>query len=112
MSKRITPEEVFRAFDITGLKPQQGGYFSDNGTCACGLGAYSVAYLGREPGCNDLMFVLFNDAGFEDNYRGCFAEGFDGITLEGACDDPIAYADGQAAWEAVKHLCQTEGEAE
>lgn len=97
--KRITPQEVLEAFEKTGLKPMQGDYYPFAG-CACALGAIASSQ-GIEGSLYHQFSIIYGD------YQDAFTDGFDGRRkpLGGLCEsDELAYQDGLAAWEAVKHL--------
>jgi hypothetical protein len=110
--KRITPEEVLEAFVSQALKPERKEYFPHDG-CACGLGAIAkkqglIEYstLGNVY-CNGTRNNLISVYG--ESYHNGFARGFD----DSGSDDfgeafAQGYEDGQAAWEAVKHLALSE----
>jgi len=117
-TKRITPEEVLAAYAETGLKPKQCEWAWEdiNGVRgACGLGAiYSNQF---ENGFVELInptiseFDLVGDSlGLSQAYVNGFVYGFDGhlslpeIPSEKREETERGFADGKAAWEAVKHL--------
>jgi hypothetical protein len=99
--KRITPEEVLKAYEKTGLKPMRGDYYPFQG-CACALGVMAVT-LKLSGNLYDHFQDIYGD------YQDAFTDGFDGRRKPtgGLCKtDEIAYKDGNAAWEAVKHLAE------
>lgn len=110
--KRITPSEVVEAYAKTGLGVCRGGYYRNDGACACGLGAYAAAFLGVKPAArydDGIVSEPMRSAGFLNSYRRGFAAGFDGnIYLPHPSDGDsmppsrLGYEDGLAAWEAVK----------
>lgn len=99
--KRITPEETLADYEKANLKPAQGSWFPEDG-CACGLGAkFIAAGFKRE----DISFSRYIDEMYGIEYRVGFAHGFDGDSMQGSNSRRIeGYDDGQACWEAVKHL--------
>lgn len=105
--KRITVEMLLEAFQKTGLTPMQGDYFPSPG-CACGLGVIYYQFSGV---ANDEGVENYLDNEYDGNYKRGFAEGFDNRpnrltrNSEEWC---IGYEDGQAAWDAVKHLATVE----
>lgn len=106
--KRITPEEAVAAYAKTGFEPIRGEYFGDSCKAGCGIGAYTVAFLGYRPCGVDAANVsaAMSKAGFSNDYRRGFACGFDGDRLPESwvkdTDTPTGYADGKAAWDAVR----------
>ncbi len=100
--ERFTPEMVLAAYVETGLKPAQGDYFPAPGQ-ACGLGVMAVQGGYADINSND---VDMPDDIVQAWYRHGFANGFDGSGIKTFMDDDytVGYADGAAAWSAVKHL--------
>jgi len=103
--KRITVEMVKEAYAKTGLMPHRGDYFFqyDEGRCACGIGALTVA--AGYPFGNGEAAGKFEE-GFELRYVSGFTNGFDGERANLFNRDDETYMqgheDGRAAWEAVK----------
>lgn len=105
--KRLTVQEVLEAYKETGLQPEQDDYFPHHGT-ACALGAVAR----HRDGCEDvdgfqadfLVSTIYGSI-----YVQHFSNGFDGLSCSAVTDEQLAaYQDGQAAWEAVKHLAEEE----
>jgi hypothetical protein len=91
--KRITPEEVLKAYETTGLKPKRCSFKIRDG-CTC-----AVTALVKAAGLNGTE--EFREERFlSEEYFWGFIFGFDGRVGH----DPEGGKDGQAAWEAVKHL--------
>ena len=110
--RRITPEEVLKAYEKTGLKPMQGDYFSKDG-CACGLGAIAkkqglIEYTAiGSVCCYGTSINLISVYG--ESYHNGFANGFDDLGSDDLDRDLAqCFEDGMAAWEAVKHLALPE----
>lgn len=120
MALRITPTEVLTAYDKTSLKPQQGNYFINDFSCACGLGAV-FAY--SRPNYKQVDYYNENcdvtevvDTVYGEDYRAGFVHGFDDCNysyLSYAYQDLDSpkraryidgLEDGKSAWEAVRHL--------
>jgi hypothetical protein len=95
--KRITPEEVLEAYEKTGLKPKQCSFRIRDGKCC------AVTVLVKAAGFNSSE-ELREERAFSEEYFWGFVFGFDGRTGH----DPKGGKDGQAAWEAVKHLAVVE----
>jgi len=99
--RRITPEEVLKAYEKTGLKPMQGEYFS--GECACGLGAIVRFWNPEKRANDDNVADMLEKNGIRDLYRIGFYLGFDGKKHVNPYSH-TAFLDGKSAWQAVKHL--------
>jgi hypothetical protein len=98
--KRITPEEVQRAYEATGLKPCRIWAEPTGGEC-CGIGAMAVAaHVAEHP-------MLWGDRQYGHQYRLGFTHGFDDYGQDWAQEDRddesfmAGYADGLAAAQAV-----------
>lgn len=104
--KRITPDEVKAAYAKTGLGVHQGDYISADAACACGLGAYAIAFLDVDMAAEDTEDEItwrLSANGFSYDYIKGFGWGFDGRTRKrGHVQEDIGRDDGIAAWEAVK----------
>jgi hypothetical protein len=112
--KRITPDEVLKAFLENSLVPIQDSYAEiDSGKeCTCGLSALVIAKgakFGFVRGVEDQEnFVLetMKSEGFDPHYLVGFVLGFDGNQGREPETEELLLGkkDGQAAWEAVKHM--------
>lgn len=103
---RITPEQVLSAYEQIGLTPLQNDFISADGCKACAIMAIHIA-AGGESYINLALDRANNTYGFR--YRECFIKGFDGYNQDYhhlSEFEKEAYADGEAAWEAVKHLAE------
>jgi len=120
--KRITPAEVLRAYEATGLRPSRGVWFEvwlgtgggETRWCGCGLTALALAAglpereLVRQSKHVQALTVLGALDGIATgapSYAFGFFRGFDGGPLDGM-DRSIeairdGYADGVHAWQAV-----------
>lgn len=113
MSKRITVEQVVKAFEQTGLKPRQGNYFRAEGekvTCACGLGAIYIADHDTEETktkpAGTLTINEYFRKRYGSDYRLGFVRGFDGdhlntFAIQNKVEYTLGFEDGVAACKAV-----------
>lgn len=104
-NKRITREEILAAFHETKYKPMRHDMFPAAGG-ACGLGALFVSQTKTYTSSKNATEFLESIYGM--SYIHDFARGFDGVLVRNGHSNETAYQDGQAAWEAVKHLAQEE----
>jgi len=113
--KRITPEQVFAAYQATGVVPIQDEWFRtiDGQKCACGLSAVQVAQAAdTEVGFQDIVMqgdieeFLSNTLELKKDYLRGFIYGFDGSSLSERADDTfkLGWKDGYDSWWKVKHL--------
>ncbi|WP_010271408.1 hypothetical protein [Paenibacillus senegalensis] len=109
---RIAPEQVKEAYEKTGLKPMQNGWFEISTKCACGLSAVLAAEKGIEWLESQFRlrrsrsYIASERLNLLPSYVTGFTSGFDGGVFfhsEGGTS-ALGYEDGKAAWEAVKHL--------
>jgi len=111
--KRITVEQVVKAFEQTGLTPKQGDYFEIDGekvTCACGMGAvYAVENNIESIKPNSIDALKINHyfaKRYGGDYRFGFARGFDDLSsfskeVANEKEFLAGYEDGVAARKAV-----------
>jgi hypothetical protein len=106
--KRITPEQVKEAYNITELKPMQGAFFPAE-DCACGLGAIFAQKFGKpESQIEDGDVIGKLEDLFPEGYRLGFVHGFDEMKSSFKYNKVISetynlgYEDGKASFEAVK----------
>jgi hypothetical protein len=104
---KITPEMILDAYENTGLKPKQGDYFSKDGKCACGLGAF-YAFNNNTKELDGSYVGNYISKLISYDYLSGFIDGFDSNEYIGdpLDEEIIGYKDGIAAWEAVKHLAE------
>ena len=108
-AKRITPEEVVKAYEKSGLKAMQHGYYGYSKTdgvkldCACGIEVmYATTYPDRLHSGEARMHAerLYGTA-----YTRGFMDGFDEFEQPWIGDDITGYltgwSDGRAAWTAA-----------
>ena len=72
--KRILPEEVLGIFKELNLTPVAGSFYTQDRTCACGMGAY---YLKNKEGFDSI--VKFTQHLFTFGYEHGYYKGFDGF---------------------------------
>lgn len=72
--KRINPEEVLQIFKDLELKAIAGSFYTQDHTCACGMGAY---YLRHKE--EDDSVVKFTNRLFNFQYEHGYYKGFDGF---------------------------------
>lgn len=117
--KQIAPDEVLKALIENSLVPIQESYaeIKAGKECVCGLSALVIGNgvkFGFVCGITDQeTFVLetLKNEGFEFNYLSGFMLGFDGNGLAFNTEAfLLGKHDGQAAWEAVKHMALPESE--
>ena len=108
--KRITPEQVIEAYGTTGLKPKQKRYYSKDRTCACGIGAIfaSIGDVWNDHDFPSNAAERYANIKYGYDYTQGFVQGFDSAPVGSFRSDESkqGHADGQAAWEAVKHLVE------
>ncbi len=72
--KRILPEEVLGIFKELNLTPITGAFYTQDRTCACGMGAYYLKNKGE-----DDHVVKFTNRLFNGEYENGYYKGFDGF---------------------------------
>lgn len=120
--KRITPADVLRAYEATGLRPSRGVWYEvaardgDGETkwCGCGLTALALAAglpereLLRQSKQTQALTVLAALDGISPgapSYAFGFYRGFDGLPMDGMDQESApmrdGFVDGVLAWQAV-----------
>ena len=95
--KRITVPMVKEAYKFTGFIPKQGRFFSEEGKCACPLGALYAFKNGIElsKSLNDGEILLSLQKDYDAAYLRGFANGFDNNKLINATEkSSLGYHDG------------------
>lgn len=106
--KRITPEMVVAAYEKTGMKAQQNGYYGystpkgDKIDCACGVAALYACTRPAELRSSGAL--EYAEGAYGVTYTRGFMDGFDDYERQGM--DPLVdyltgWSDGRAAWTAA-----------
>lgn len=117
--KRITPDQVKAAYEMTGLRPVQCEWLDTAAgrNCACGLSAvyaerFNIDSLEEAHGFYDddgISETIEVGLELDRNYISGFVAGFDAGDIDNTSNlftdiFKLGFEDGVAAWEAVKHL--------
>jgi len=107
--KRITVDQVKKAYETTGLQPKKGKFFSvtmkgmEKVKCACGMGAVYM-HEAQNSIMSEYPVIKYLDDNYGTDYRAGFAHGFDDEPCELEDTDERfqqGYEDGKAAREAI-----------
>lgn len=104
--KRITPDQVIEAYQLTGWKPIQDDWIDKvNGQiCGCGLAVLIGDAEKVRNFDSDIEYRVADELGLSVEYVTGFVQGFDGGVMLNyfTGEHKAGYEDGRAAWEAVK----------